>query len=154
MVEMLTDVVSEPERKTSMMIRTMTCASMSQIKLLLSHFPLLVMGYPLFISDRQNGPTYVINHAFNATTLFYVFRRLTFHSFVGYYSIFAQPVATPLVGVRYSSTQALRAKWSPTRGVATKLGTPAQVHRRRRLRRQRVARRRLLRLSELGRHPR
>src|SRR5579872_4024381 len=53
-VEMLTCVVSDPLWKNRMITRTMTSASMSQMKLFLSHFPLLVMGMPsLYI--RQTG---------------------------------------------------------------------------------------------------
>src|SRR6266852_4433678 len=110
-----------------MIIRTMTSASMSQIELLLSHFPLLVMGYPLFISDRQNGPTYFINHTYQCYHSILRNPPSEVSSFVGYYSIFAQPVATPLVGVNFARNPCVDEHGTPTRGVATKLDMPAQV---------------------------
>ena len=55
MVETFTDVVSEDEWKKSTMIRTITSASTSQMKLFLSHFPLLVMGNPLYYQTCSMG---------------------------------------------------------------------------------------------------
>src|ERR1700731_4362469 len=48
MVDTLTDLVSDGERKKSTIIRTMASNITSQIKLVLSHFPLLDIGIPLY----------------------------------------------------------------------------------------------------------
>src|SRR5438132_10278465 len=47
MVDTLTVVISDDGRKNTTMIRTRASAKMSQMKLVLNHFPLLDMGVPL-----------------------------------------------------------------------------------------------------------
>src|SRR5260370_33316993 len=47
MVDTLTVVISDDGRKNTTIIRTSASAKMSQMKLVLNHFPLLDMGVPL-----------------------------------------------------------------------------------------------------------
>jgi hypothetical protein len=54
MVDTLTEFVSEDGRKNTIIINTSASANMSQMKLVLNHFPPLDMGVPLLIPQAAD----------------------------------------------------------------------------------------------------